>query len=223
MKGLRRVVSACFALALVCGLSACAFSPKTYEPSDDKYFTYTALEDGTFAVSAATDVQLPETLSLPVSHEGAKVTQVAANGFKTASVIKVRIPQNIKTIGANAFYGSASLKEIYFYDGLETICESAFAYCPALTAAELPATVKTLEKGAFSYDGALSKFLSPASLTDIGSFCFYSCAALSDVYISASVKTIGESAFDKCSAQIVFRISAQNTVFTLADGKPVKK
>jgi hypothetical protein len=50
----------------------------------------------------------------------------------------VAIPQSCKSIGDDAFYGSASLATVSIAEGCKSIGQSAFRQCTSLTAIRIP-------------------------------------------------------------------------------------
>ncbi len=71
------------------------------------------------------------------------------------SMVSLKIPKNVKVIGAGAFRGCDNLKSVTIAAGLEEIDNQAFADCKNLTSINIPATTETLESGIFAGDSSL--------------------------------------------------------------------
>lgn len=84
------------------------------------------------------------------------------------------IPDTIKKIGRNAFFGSDKLTEIIIPDGVEAIERSAFANCTKLSKINIPETVLS-----------------------IGEWAFYNCQSLLEINIPKHASTEGHT-FEKC-------------------------
>lgn len=70
-----------------------------------------------------------------VIHEGCR--EIMQKAFSGSSVRKAEI--HAKVIGADAFYGCSSLKEVILGDEVKEIHKDAFTQCPNLTEIEIPA------------------------------------------------------------------------------------
>ena len=60
------------------------------------------------------------------------------------------IPQGIREIGDNAFYGCTSLTAVTIPEGVTAIGYSAFYYCDSLTAVTIPDSVTSIDEWAFA-------------------------------------------------------------------------
>ena len=89
-----------------------------------------------------------------------------------------------------------ALAGIVLPEGIESINEYAFFFCPNLTDIVIPDSVKTIGKQAFNRSGLTSiKFGS--GLESIGRFAFQACY-LTKITVPGNVKTIIHGAFDAC-------------------------
>lgn len=95
------------------------------------------------------------------------------------SLISVKIPNSVKTIGILAFEGCENLKSVAIPESVTSIGEYAFGYCDNLTLA-------TIANG----------------VTEIKPYAFYG-SALECIEIPNSVTCIGEKAFGNCPVTIV--------------------
>ena len=92
------------------------------------------------------------------------------------------------------------IKNISLQDGVESIGNSAFANCSALTQVTIPSSVTSIGSMAFYYCKALMQITIPDGVTSIGERAFFDCSALTQVIIGSSVTSIGWWAFHNCSA-----------------------
>ena len=131
--------------------------------TDDSYFIFTELADGTYSVAWDRNTDLPAEVVIPWEYNGKPVTQVEEEAFDSCDSLKsVTIPSSVTSIGKMAFYDCRSLMSIAIPDGVTSIEESAFYNCYSLTSITIP-------------DG----------VTSIGESAFYGCASLMSITVSA--------------------------------------
>ena len=82
------------------------------EATPDEYFTFTLLEDGTYEIKAKDPGKLPGTVVIPETHGGKDVTRVAYRAFYQSGAVRAVIPQSVKSIGAEAFFGCVELVSV---------------------------------------------------------------------------------------------------------------
>ena len=89
-----------------------------------------------------------------------------------------------------------ALAGIVLPQGIESINQYAFWFCPNLTDIVIPDSVKTIDKQAFNQSGLTSiKF--GGGLESIGKWAFQACN-LTKITVPGNVKTIVHGAFDSC-------------------------
>ena len=91
-----------------------------FDGSDENaaYFEYTLLQDGSYGISGVkAEYKNMTELTLPLGHDGYKVTSVMANAFSGTALKKIIIPDatNIRTLENGSFYGASELSEIWIY------------------------------------------------------------------------------------------------------------
>ena len=118
--------------------------------------------------------------------------------FYYSNLIDVRLPENIKSIGARAFSDCSGLKSISLPEGVTNIGNYAFNYCTGLTSISLPESVTAIGNYAFYNCEGLTSITIPAGLTTIETYAFGNCAGLTSISFSKGLKTIGNSAFKNC-------------------------
>lgn len=235
MKKLIKTISLLFLVVFAVSALGCAeLESKTYTPSDDGYFTFTAITDGNggtdtvgYSVALNSEAEsLPERLALPETHEGLPVIGVAEKGFAGASVKEILVPSSVKTVGKMAFAGCAELEKVFFYStatvGCTEIGVGAFYECSALTDLDLPKTLKTIGANAFQGCGMASVEI-PRPVTELGDYAFASCINLEHVEIAVKLEKAGDGVFASCSEKLVIVVSESNPYFYAKDGELVKK
>lgn len=123
------------------------------------------------------------------------IDEIGENFFKNeASITSFTVPDNITTIGRNAFSGCSSLKDVNLGQ-VETIGVGAFKNS-GLTSVAIPSTVKTIDSEAFAYDQALENvtFAENSQIKTIGKDAFIGCG-VSEISIPNSVESVGAGAF----------------------------
>lgn len=136
------------------------------------------------------DIVYPVSLEVekPIFVEGNDYQVTSVGGFafsRNENIASVIMPNTIKQILEEAFYGCSNLSNIEFSNKLEIIARSAFAFNSAIISINLP-----------------------ASLTKIEDTAFFNCNGLTSITIPESVTSIGERAFEKCSSLECITINA---------------
>ena len=104
------------------------------------------------------------------------LTSLSEGAFEgCAKLATIKLPKNLKKIGARAFSGCAALKTFVLPDGLTAIGDEAFDGCKV-------------------FNGTL-----PTSIETIGEHAFRGCAALSNIELSLCAESIGAGAFADCT------------------------
>lgn len=109
---------------------------------------------------------------------------------------KVTVPGN--RLPESGLYSKKTLQKIILPDNLETIGSNAFAYCSNLKDITFPKTLATIEYHTF-YQCGLSEVTLPDKLKDIGDAAFYECYNLKKVNFPEKLVSIGNSAFRQCN------------------------
>ncbi len=102
----------------------------------------------------------------------ASVTAIGNDAFSGHSGLEViNLPPTLTSIGNGAFY-STSLSEIIIPDNVESIGLNAFRLCNKLTAVRLPVSLTTIGVAAFSNCGSLATVILNPCVTEIGDEAF---------------------------------------------------
>lgn len=118
--------------------------------------------------------------------------------YQTTNVTNIKIPDQIKYIGNDAFSGSR-LEEVSFAN-MDVIGNRAFKGCVVLTAAELDLTVGRIGNECFS-GTKIENVKFGTNLTKIGYGAFAKCSSLQSVSFAekGADATIGDYAFYNCA------------------------
>lgn len=111
--------------------------------------------------------------------------------------VSIEVPKGVKTIGAGAFKGNTTLKQITLPDTLKTIEKSAFEGCSVLEEVIGGNKISKIADNAFCKSG-LKKIALPDTLKEIRKCVFKGCKSLGEVTLGNAVKKIGEYAFEDC-------------------------
>lgn len=110
------------------------------------------------------------------------------------NVSSYKVPDSVREIGENAFYGCKFLQSIDLPNGLEMIGDSAF-YGSGLTSINIPKKVNVLSESVFSDCEQLSSVKIPDSVCQIKEFAFNSCTSLEKIDLPNKIKYIASSLF----------------------------
>lgn len=91
-----------------------------------------------------TDIVIPDT------YKGLPVVAIGANAFTYKNITSVVVPDTVKEINYEAFYGCKQLTSVTLPDTLIYVGEYAFYYCNSLTQIEIPASVEYMGYGVFA-------------------------------------------------------------------------
>ena len=142
-------------------------------------------------------INLPETL-----------VYIGDAAFAESGLITVKIPNNVVSIGSNAFSGCEALETVTLPSNLSQIERYTFSRCSNLKDIQFPKTVNVIGEGAFYNCVSLTELELPENLYVIGDYAFLSCTALTTVDFPERLFSIGRGAF----------YGAENLTATVAPG-----
>jgi hypothetical protein len=136
------------------------------------------------------------------------------------------VPDCVKTIGDDAFFGCSGLTNITIPGSVTNIGTDAFVDCPSLT----DINVNPLNPAFSSLNGVLFNknrstllafpggdsggYAVPNRVTTIGNAAFYGCSGLTNIAIPRSVTSIGDQAF---GATALTSVTIPNSVTNIGD------
>lgn len=130
---------------------------------------------------------------------GDNVTHIGASAFYGfASLREVLIGDSLVEIGEKTFQKCNQLQKITFGESLQVIGEKAFYKCEGLEYVEIPANVQKIGNYAFYRCTNLRTVEMGDGVTEIGNYAFYACTNLGNIRFSTSLQTIGKQAFRNC-------------------------
>ena len=94
------------------------------------------------------------------------------------------IPNDVKSIGRNAFDSCRKLTSVTIPDSVTNIGYWAFNCCYGLTSVTIPDSVTTLDDGVFCNCGGLSNVTIGANVNSIGEDIFGACGRLTNIYVN---------------------------------------
>ena len=130
----------------------------------------------------------------------------------------VKVPDNVKSIGTNAFKDQTKITEIVLPDSVCELCEGAFERCSGLMYFSLPRTLKMLGIRAFSRCYNLAYIEINDALEEIGDDCFTYCGKLKSLMLNEDLRVISPSAFNNCSQLMELHVAENNPYFTSIEG-----
>lgn len=130
--------------------------------------------------------------------------------FNKCGITRVNLPNSIKIIPAECFYGCRDLTSIDIPTSVKYINHEAFSHCTSLTGITLPDSVKYISNECFKCCYSLKTVVITSRLTRIGDKCFEGASSLKHLYtddnsdtqysvdIPSTVTSLGEGVFQEC-------------------------
>jgi hypothetical protein len=170
------------------------------------------------------DADYIDALTIPETVNDGLVTSISKNAFADRIDIEaVRITQNIKEIGANAFSGCTELTNLEFDSNANTVTigeaafkntsistvklpnstvigKEAFRSCTKLQKVTIQSDVLTGAQYAFADCSELTSIELPSNATKIPQNFAYKCSKLGNLIIPENVTCLGQSCLEGCSS-----------------------
>ncbi len=175
--------------------------------------TYLIKEDSAEAVfydGSVADVVMPETV------QGKPLRKVHSIFKNSTAVTSVSIPDSVKTLSKELFYGCSNLVSVRLPSGLTEIVDYAFYNCAKLESVAIPSSVTRIGSYAFYGCRALTELKLPDKLKTIDSYGLAECAGLLAIQLPETVTTINQYAFRGCAS--LQTVSFPESVVTLGNG-----
>lgn len=137
-------------------------------------------------------------ITIPSEINGEPVWYLGGSLFEGSDITSVTIPEGVKSIGRNTFYGCDKLTSATLPSTLTEIGDSAFSGCTSLAQIQLPAELTTLDSSAFQGCDSLTSIVIPDKITVMKQSVFYSCDLLSQVTLPENLTSIEAGAFSYC-------------------------
>jgi len=151
---------------------------------------------------------------------------VNGNTYIIKRGVEVLVPESVKLVGHEAFYGCSSLESVTIPAGVVSIGGSAFYGCMAIESVYYTGNIEGWCGIAFSNyaanplcytadlyfgDELVTDVVIPGGVTGIGDYAFIGCESIKSIAIPESVTEIGEKAFYRCP---------NLTIYCAAQSKP---
>ncbi len=164
----------------------CTRCEDTIAATDDSYFTFTELEDGTYSIAKNRKAELPAEVVIPWEYNGKPVTQVEEEAFDSCDSLKsVTIPSSVTSVGEGAFGLCTSLTSVTISSGVTSIGVYAFASCYSLASITIPNGVTSIGDGAFRGCESLTSVAIGDDVAFIGIGVFEGCRSLTNITVSS--------------------------------------
>ena len=139
-------------------------------------------------------------------------TLTAYNG----SAKNIILPDGIKVIGEDAFFGNKQITAVAVPVGVETIEDGAFWMCLSLKNVVLPSTLRKIGENAFNSCVELTSIMIPEGVVEIGANAFTNCKKLKDIHVPNSATDIGDDAFYTFNESTLIHTSNGSTAEIIA-------
>ena len=190
-----------------------------YLKGESHNFTYDVNEDGVSCTLTGMGSRSDTTLVIPDTVDGYRVTAIGESVFYgNDKLVRVILPESIKSIGLSAFAQCKNLEEVTLPSGLGYIESLAFFGCEKLESVTIPDTVYYIGEATFASCTKLESVVIPDSVTDLAMGAFEDCISLETVSIGKGLRNLGQFVFRGCTKIAAFDVSAENTAYTAIGG-----
>lgn len=131
-------------------------------------------------------------ISSVVFNEGSVCEALNSGCFSSNQFSSINLPDNLKTIGDNAFYNS-QLIDITIGNSVKTIQNGAFDYCQSLENVTINTEAGTsteIYQYAFGHCSSLKRVMIGEGVSYLDNRVFSDCTALRHIYIPSTIETI---------------------------------
>lgn len=177
--------------------------------------------------------------NVQVVNIGENVQSIPNYFVQGCDITNITIPNSVKEIGAQAFYGCSELTNVTIGIGVTSIRDAAFLDCNDLNILNFNATdckfelenylifpdgirkvnignnVKTIPDYFVQGCWDINSITLPESVTSIGMQAFYGCTSLTSITIPENVTSINNSAFAGCEALTTLNYNATDCKFNI--------
>lgn len=176
---------------------------KAFDGSGELFF-YAAKYSGNLTTDFADDAFSKNTARTINLHGADQVTAIPAGKFQGYwNLNNFIFPENLTTIGVNAFAGSGMWSlNISHLTKLTDIGEGAFAGCEQLGNIVLPSSLTTIKASTFKGCINMKTLNFNNSVQNIGEEAFANCPDLQTVVFGPALQSIGSKAFAGCKSNM---------------------
>ena len=112
----------------------------------------------------------------------------------------VKLPESVKAIGENTFWGCKSLSEVNLPEGMTVIGYGAFDDCDSLESVQIPDSIYSLGNDLFSGCDNIKNVSLGVGTGTVAPGMFRSCISLEEISVPDSIEEIESDAFKYCSS-----------------------
>ena len=127
------------------------------------------------------------------------VTTIGADAFRNSGITELVIPEHVTSVQYHSFFNCQSLTKVTFPNSVTVIDDFLFSGCSNLEEVVLPNHITSIGQLAFDGCSNLKEITIPESVTSLGLSAFYGCESLTEVVIPNKVTNIGAYAFYGCT------------------------
>ena len=151
----------------------------------------------TISSNAFKDCANIETVILPDD-----LKTIGSNAFKNSGVVYITIPDSVTTLNSNLFDGATRLTYIKLGKNVTAIPMQAFNSCSALKTVEVSGNIPSIGGLAFQNCASLLSFEFSTGLSTLGNGCFKNCTSLTFIDLSncTSLTELPVNTFEGCQA-----------------------
>ena len=161
----------------------------------------------------ATDVSVVGMTSIP-DYYFAAYSSAYVNALNKY-VTNIRLPNDLTSIGNNAFDECGNLALTELPSGVTSIGNSAFSGCSHLVLTSLPSGLTSIEGNTFRNCSHLVLTSLPSGVTSIGTYAFFMCVNLVEMTCLGNITSIEDDVFNYCARLSKFALPNTTSVPTL--------
>ena len=249
MKRLKKMMAVFLAFVVLCGLGTGL--PENILPVHYAYATEVSEDDFSYRlINEGNQIEITKyngsnaIVEIPDTIDGKTVSSIGDSAFKNSAFLtNIVIPENVTSIGNNAFDGCTGITEVtvnskklesignYAFRGtkitgislpesVSRIGGAAFMNCTALTSIVIPEKVTALDSnyydGTFEGCTSLISVTLPSNLTNIPDYAFEGCTKLETVSLPESITALGKDMFKGCTS--LSAITLPKNITKIPDG-----
>lgn len=177
----------------------------------DKNTVYDSRNDCNAIIETATNTLITGCKNATIPDN---VTSIGVDAFYCCTdLTDIIIPDSVTSIGSRAFEDCRNLVNIIMSNNITIIEDCTFRGCSKLTSITIPNSVAYIGASAFNDCRGLKSITIPNSVTHIGASAFSDCRNLENITIPKSVTSIGDFVFWHCTG--LKRIAIPNSLIDL--------
>lgn len=118
------------------------------------------------------------------------VKGISDSAFGGSSMVSIKLPETLTTIGNGAFWGCDELKSVSIPNSVTTLGRCAFCSCDGLESVKLSDSITSIEHLTFGHCLNLTSIIIPEGVVFLGSRAFTFCEKLESIVLPKSLTSI---------------------------------